>query len=79
MLFFGIQLISPSILARDKSDFINEYEKEIVLFMYRFGDKISTRTVAKEVKIHWKTAKKNLETLEKKGIINKVSLGNKIL
>ena len=62
-----------------KTEVVNNYEKEIVIFIYRLGKRVSTRTIAKDVGIHWTTAKKNLESLKKKNIVKKYSLSNRTL
>jgi len=62
-----------------ENESVNEYQKKIAILLHRFGDKISTRSIAKELGIHWNTVKKNLEQLEKAGIVSKTRLKNKTL
>jgi len=62
-----------------RNESVNEYQKKIAILLHRFGDKVSTRSIAKELGIHWNTTKKNLEQLEKAGIVSKTKLKNKTL
>lgn len=63
----------------EKKEYINEYQKKIAILLHRFGDSVSTRSISKELGIHWNTTKKNLERLEKAKIISKIKLKNKTL
>ncbi len=59
--------------------YLNKYERKIIVLLYSLGNEISTRTIAKMLEIHWTTAKKSLESLEKKEVIKRIVMGNKIL
>lgn len=59
--------------------YLNKYEKKIILFLHSFKDDFSTRTISNMLKIHWTTTKKSLESLEKKEVVERIVMGNKIL
>lgn len=65
-------------MSEGEYKYLDKYEREIIIFLDSLGTDVSTRTLAKSLNIHWTTTKKKLEDLEKKGVVKRVVLKNKI-
>jgi len=59
--------------------YLNKHERKIIILLHSLGNEFSTRTIANLLEMHWITAKKNLESLEKKDVVKRIVMGNKIL
>ena len=66
-------------LKMDEYKYLDKYERKIIAFLDSRRTEISTREIANSLGIHWTTAKKSLESLEKKEVIKRIVMGNKIL
>lgn len=63
----------------EEYEYLNKYERQIIVLLDSARIGVSTKMIAESLNIHWTTTKNNLKNLEKKDVVKKIKMGNKVL